>query len=41
LQIDPEVLAGLAPLMAAVADREPAAVGDVATRRANSGRMFK
>ena len=40
LQIDPEVLAELAPLMAGAADREPPPVGDVATRRANSRRMF-
>ncbi len=39
LQIDPEVLAELAPLLAA-ADREPPPVGDVATRRANSRQMF-
>jgi acetyl esterase/lipase len=41
LQIDPEVLAGLAPLLAAAAQREPPPIGDVATRRANSRQMFE
>lgn len=40
LQIDSEVLAELAPLLAAAADREPPPVGDVATRRASSRQMF-
>jgi acetyl esterase/lipase len=35
-QIDPEVLAGLAPLRAAAGNADPPPVGDVATRRANS-----
>ncbi len=41
LQIDPEVLAELAPLLAAAAEREPPPIGDVATRRANSRQMFE
>ncbi len=41
LQIDPEVLAELAPLIAAAAEREPAPVGDVATRRANTRELFE
>ncbi|MGP0078630.1 alpha/beta hydrolase [Mycobacterium sp.] len=40
LQIDPEVLAELAPVMAAAAGREPPPVGDVATRRANARELF-
>lgn len=40
LQIDPQVLAQLGPVIAAAAEREPAAVGDVATRRSYAGRMF-
>jgi len=39
LQIDPEVLAELAPLTAARAQLEPPPLGDVATRRANSRQM--
>jgi acetyl esterase/lipase len=38
--MDPELLAELAPLMAAAADREPPPVGDVETRRANSRQML-
>src|SRR5512146_3296582 len=34
LEIDPQVLAGLEPLTAAAAEREPPPVGDVAARRA-------
>ena len=41
LQIDPHVLAGLAPVLAAAADREPPPVGDVATRRANTRELFE
>jgi len=40
LQIDPQVLAELAPVMAAAAGREPPPVGDVATRRANARELF-
>lgn len=38
LDIDPEVLAGLAPLRDAAGESGPPPVGDVATRRANSRR---
>lgn len=41
LQIDSDVLAALAPLLAAAADREPPPVGDVATRRANTRELFE
>jgi acetyl esterase/lipase len=40
LQIDPEVLAELAALTVAAAERDPPPVGDVATRRANCREMF-
>lgn len=40
-QIDPQVLAELAPVMAAAADREPPPIGDVATRRANTRALFE
>jgi acetyl esterase/lipase len=41
LQIDPEILAELAPLMAAAAEREPPPVGDVASRRTSSRLLFE
>jgi hypothetical protein len=41
LQVDPQVLAELAPLMAAAAEREPPPVGDVASRRTSSALMFE
>lgn len=40
LGIDAQVLAEMAPLLAAVGDVEPAPVGDVETRRVNGHRMF-
>ncbi|HZQ30502.1 MAG TPA: alpha/beta hydrolase, partial [Mycobacterium sp.] len=41
LEIDPQVLAQLGPIIAAAAEREPAPVGDVATRRGYAGSMFE
>jgi acetyl esterase/lipase len=41
LQIDPEVLAELAPVMAAAAEREPPPVDDVASRRTSTALMFE
>jgi acetyl esterase/lipase len=41
LEIDPQVLAELGPIMAAAAEQEPPPVGDVVTRRRNAGRMFE
>ena len=40
LEIDPQVLAELGPVMAAAAEREPPPRGDVATRRLNAGLLF-
>ena len=40
LQIDPQVLAGLEPIVTAAAERGPLAVGDVATRRQYAGQVF-
>ncbi|KUH93325.1 alpha/beta hydrolase [Mycobacterium sp. IS-3022] len=40
LGIDAQVLAEMAPLLAAVGDIEPAPVGDVESRRVNGHRMF-
>jgi acetyl esterase/lipase len=41
LSVDPEVLAELAPLLAAAAAADPPAVGDVAARRASSSALFE
>lgn len=41
LEMDPQVLAELEPIIAAAAEQQPPPVGDVATRRLNAGRMFE
>ena len=40
LALDPQVLAELAPLLAAIGDIEPPPIGDVEARRVNGHRMF-
>jgi acetyl esterase/lipase len=40
LAVDPQVLAELAPLLAAIGEIEPPPIGDVETRRVNGHRMF-